>query len=322
MARFQSRLFNWIDCSLPAQLGRKARDWYEQFGNPVKQAAESIKKTTTKALLYPVFILASATNFRAKSHRVPLLLRPVQSLVLWIDRSKIFAIEKSDRPNQKSAHKSVNIKSKSPKKSRSSNQNITKLEQLFLGNRLGSSLGDRNQSLSFNNSGEDLNRMQKLIKDAIAYFFGKKSRKTKLKSTAKKSLKPPKNTQPWLTMADVFDDDATVWPPLIINTNSELTNLNNRSLENLPLNNSLDPLNSSHNITTSPSPELTSSQPHETSRPLHAWIETQATFLGYVYDPFMQLIDWLDRLIANVERWAIGFWQKLIAVLCRFCKLF
>lgn len=330
MARFQSRLFNWIDLSLPAQLGRKARDWYEQFGNPVRQATESIKKTTTKAILYPVFILASATNLRAKSHRVPLLLRPVQSLVLWIDNTKIYTVQRSnfvDNTNNEYSKK-LNQKSlnstKSLKRYRNSNQNITKFERLFL--------KDKNQSLSLNNSGADLNRIRRLIKDAIAYFFGS-NRKNKLKSPAKKAIKLSKTNQPWLTMTDVFDDDASIWPPLAIERSglNESIEDGSEAIANYKLSdkstnelarsdrsqiNSLDITNSSHKITTQ-SQELTSSIPPD-SRPLHAWLETQSTFLGYVYDPFRQLIDWLDRLIANMERWIIRFWQKLITLICGF----
>lgn len=305
MSRYQSRLFNWIDNSLPAKLGRRARDWYEQVGNPVKQAAETVKKNTTKAIFYPVYILASATNLRSKSKakEVPLLLRPIQSLVLWIDDSKIFAPQKSVKP-----------KSKSNKKSRNSAQGISEWET--------SLLDDQNQALNLHNSEEDFKRIQKLIKDAIAYFFGKKPRADKLKSV--------KNKQPWLTMKDVFDDDATVWPPQII-TNNNLDQSSSRAIASYELTNQSVSISSkiANNISpasnkiisTSPQELVNSSAPStESSRPMYAWIETQATFLGYIYNPFVQLIEWLDQLIATVERWIINLWQKIWGLLSNFKK--
>jgi predicted transcriptional regulator len=340
MPRFQSRLFNWIDHSVPAQWGRRARSWYEQMGNPVKQATETIKKNTTKAILYPVYILASATNLRSPIRNVPLLLKPVQSLVVWIDSSKIFAIDKSDRTNKKTTNKSVNTKSKSSKKSRNSNQNITKFEQLFLGHK--------NQSLSLNNSEKDFNRIQKLIKDAIAYFFGKKPHKNKLSSTAKNQLKtsvknpnknsskkPIKNPQPWLAMADIFADDATAWPPMpsknmaknmakstvvedvVKNRARNVEENNNLSHLELTSHQSLTHNKTVGKIITSSSQELQNSSipPTQSSRPMYAWLETQATFLGYVSSPFVAVLNWLDRLIANVEKWIIRFWRQLVKLL-------
>ncbi len=302
MARYQSRLFNWIDSSLPAKLGRRARDWYEQVGNPVKRATETVKKNTTKAILYPVYILASATNLRSKSKakEVPLLLRPVQSLVLWIDDSKIFALNKSPQ-------KSVKPKYKVNKKSRNSAQGISEW---------GTSLLDKqNQTLNLNNSEEDFKRIQKLIKDAIAYFFGKKPRADKLKSV--------KNKQPWLTMKDVFDDDETVWPPQKTEK-SGLGAIASYDLSNKLTNQSVNISLSSGEITSSLPQELVdSSVPSiESSRPMYAWIETQATFLGYIYNPFVQLIEWLDQLIATVERWIVKLWQKIWGLLSNFLNLF
>jgi hypothetical protein len=312
MARYQSRLFNWIDSSLPAKLGRRARDWYEQVGNPVKRAAETVKKNTTKAIFYPVYILASATNFRSKAKEVPLLLRPVQSLVLWIDNSKIFTPNKSSQKSFKPKYP----KYKGNKKSRNSDQGISAWET--------SILDSQNQALNLHNSEEDFRRIQKLIKDAIAYFFGKKPRADKLKSV--------KNKQPWLTMADIFDDDATVWPPqktesTYISQSGHQSGL--RAIASYDLTNKLT--NQSVNISLS-SGEITSSLPQvlvdssapstESSRPMYAWIETQATFLGYIYNPFVQLIEWLDQLIATVERWIVKLWQKIWGLLGRFLNLF
>jgi hypothetical protein len=327
MARYQSRLFNWIDNSLPAKLGRRARDCYEQVGNPVKQAAETVRKNTTKAILYPVYILASATNLRSKSKskEVPLLLRPVQSLVLWIDNSKIFSLQKPPYKSPQKLVKPKYPKSKGTKKSRnSSDQGISPWET--------SLLDDQNQALNLHNSEEDFKRIQKLIRDAIAYFFGKKPLAEKLKSV--------KNRQPWLTMADIFDDDATVWPPHKPESSdmdqsgqqSELKAIASYDLTNKLIDQSVsisrkiaNNISPSSNKIISSLPQELDNSPHpptESSRPMYAWIETQATFLGYIYNPFIQLIEWLDQLIATVERWIINLWQQLLTLLCSFFKLF
>jgi hypothetical protein len=44
---------------------------------------------------------------------------------------------------------------------------------------------------------------------------------------------------------------------------------------------------------------------------LQAWIETKATFLGYVYSPIMEFIHCLDRLMAKFEQWLVQLWQKI-----------
>lgn len=304
MARFQSRLFNWIDGSLPAKLGRKARDWYEQVGNPVKKAAETIKKTTTKAVFYPVYFLASSANLGSTSNpkQVPLLLKPVQSLVLWIDRQQIYGIKKAPTHSKKDRNPNY-------KKSRNFDSNITESEQLLL--------GAENASLNPNDFDRSFNRIQQLIKDAIAYFSRKKFPIDKLKSSRKEALK--KNQQPWLTMADVFDDDGTVWPPQIILSN-DLNQV--QGISNLPNQSSDIALNISRTSGKMTSAQELGENPSTaSSRPLYAWIETQSTFLGYVYNPFMQLVDWLDQLIANIEKWLIKLWQAMINLVRRFLKL-
>jgi hypothetical protein len=44
---------------------------------------------------------------------------------------------------------------------------------------------------------------------------------------------------------------------------------------------------------------------------LQAWIETKATFLGYVYSPIMEFIHCLDHLSAKFEQWLVQLWQKI-----------
>ena len=71
MPRFQSRLFNWIDQSLPAQLGRSARKFIDQkFANlsdivsgiEIKELPRLLGYQVAKAALYPVYLLVSTTR--------------------------------------------------------------------------------------------------------------------------------------------------------------------------------------------------------------------------------------------------------------------
>jgi hypothetical protein len=119
---------------------------------------------------------------------------------------------------------------------------------------------------------------------------------------------------------DVFDDDATVWPPQNIENNS-LAQSGIRAIANYKsTNQSLDI--PSNGITPNSAQELVNATPQatESSRPMYAWIETQATFLGYISNPFGQFIEWLDQLIANVERWIINLWQKIWGLFSNFKK--
>ncbi len=272
MARFQSRLFNWIDQSLPAQLGRKARQWYEN-----SQMSQSIGKQTAKVILYPVYVFAKASeriNPQLKSSpKVQFLLRPIQALVIWIGNSSLFArASKTVKPKHQRSRK-TSFKALSATKS-----------------------GELNHGLY----DQQLANFHKLIKNAIAYFFGKKPTINRLKSS--KSSQIQKSNSPWL---DLFDDDMSPWPiirgnqnPSLVNPKSNLVNTNSNS--NLTSVN----LSSEHDI-----------KSQESSEPIRAWLDTQATFLGYAYSPVMQLIHWLDRLIASIERWSIQIflwlWQLI-----------
>ncbi|AFY72343.1 hypothetical protein Syn7502_00175 [Synechococcus sp. PCC 7502] len=314
MARFQSKLFNWLDNSLPVKLGRRVRNWYEEVGNPVRQATETIKKTTTKAILYPIYILAASTNIQSKSKQIPLLLKPVQSLVLWIDRNHIFSVQKSSYKTHQSTYKPTH-------KSSVENSQISRYLQskkLFLFNQTF------NLTTVEDNPEATLNRIQKLIRDAIAYFFGNKHNRHRFKSTQQSSKQfsnksSDQNNQPWLAMADVFDDDATVWPPKSQAIANQLAiDKGNRSSVNLSNSSSKT---ESHEITSAQRKDLAeSTPPRDSSRPLHAWIDTQFTFLGYVYSPFIQILHWLDYLIAIIEKWIFRLWQYFAGFMCRLFR--
>ncbi len=44
--------------------------------------------------------------------------------------------------------------------------------------------------------------------------------------------------------------------------------------------------------------------------PLHAWIDTQATSLGYAYSPLTNFLLCLDRWVAALEKWILSLWRK------------
>ena len=61
MPKFQSRLFNWIDRSLPAKLGRRARRFFDQKFEELnfKELPRLLAYQVAKAALYPVYLIAS-----------------------------------------------------------------------------------------------------------------------------------------------------------------------------------------------------------------------------------------------------------------------
>ncbi len=197
---------------------------------------------------------------------------------------------------------------------------------------------------------QQLERIRQLIKAAIAYFFGKKPNVPTLETEEVRS-------QPWLTMADLFDDDIGPWPaiaqhnaaprevspwesPQLDGTNTaqakSLKAVPNRASTRSPDRaltkkeyagiistvasepHTSDITHDSEHTTSAMIPDLScwlddslDMEIEERSRPLQAWIETQATFLGYVYSPIMELIHCLDRLVAKFEQWIVQLWQKI-----------
>jgi len=401
MARFQSRLFNWIDRSLPTQLGRKARlfyeQWYENLGRPTKEIPQTIGKQTAKVILYPAYLLAKVSaklNPRLQAAPpVPLFLRPIQALVLWADHSTLFVrdVREFTKDPESTAASPQSRKSKKLPRTNSKvlgsgstgklnagfyDRQLERLQQLiqaaiayFFGKKTtndqvesttdqGDKSGlaavlaqdlqptsakspykSKNKSkklprtsskvLGSGGTGElntgfydqQLEQLQQLIQAAIAYFFGKKPPKHKFKSSQtpqiKQNINQKKQIQqsdsPWLTMADVFDDDMTPWPALPKPENSGLLNPQS-SLAHTNQAGDLDSNQLNHEITSTTAQGLTEWE--ENPPPGRAWIDTPATFLGYVYSPVMQLIHWLDRLIAGMEKWVI----QIFLGLCQFVK--
>lgn len=67
MPRFQSRLFNWIDTSLPVQIGRSVRRSLDQkirrlAGLPLQELPRLVAYQVAKAALYPLYLLTTTTK--------------------------------------------------------------------------------------------------------------------------------------------------------------------------------------------------------------------------------------------------------------------
>lgn len=190
-------------------------------------------------------------------------------------------------------------------------------------------------------------RIRQLIRAAIAYFFGKRAPVDRLKpdnsdnsgsldnpgSLGNQQELPANAEQPWLTMADLFGDDSGPWPQPSHQDVSYLANQLQDFTDDDDFSGGAiakasptkikkvkkSAMGALSNRETAGSmiaePEQASEgsleSPPEPNIPLKAWIETQAIFMGYVYSPVMEVIHWLDRLIARIETWFIQLWQKL-----------
>ncbi len=166
---------------------------------------------------------------------------------------------------------------------------------------------------------DQLERLQRLIAEAIAYFFGRQLSKPSLDETS--DIAP--SEEAWLTMEDVFGDDNGPWPLPLEYESHAFT----KSQEMIAINSSGD-LQSFETTTTQISQDLLegsllfeeellayqgSSPETENERPLRAWIEAKATLLGYVYNPVMTVIFWLDTIILKIENFFISLWKRLIS---------
>ncbi len=161
-----------------------------------------------------------------------------------------------------------------------------------------------------------LERLQKLIEDAIAYFFGKERSQPTLDETSE--ITP--SAEAWLTMEDLFGDDNGPWPlPLeyesiafskspdrtAIHSSSELQNFETTTTQI-----SQDQLEGS--LVFEEELQMYQSQSANRDRPLRAWIETKANLWGYSNNPVMRLLIWLDAIIAKIEDLMIKLWKGLI----------
>jgi hypothetical protein len=356
MPRFQSWLFNSVDHSLPVQLGRRARQAWQQLidrfaHNPSLQELSEVwaqvSRQVAKVVLYPVYLLAIATKrhyprLRPDQTKPPLLLRPFQQLVVWAESTNLYAVKSEVNPE-------LNLELERPKLEQTKTSLIspriraTNSSQIWQPQTKPSQPGAfKSVSIAYE---QQLERIRRLIKAAIDYFFGKKTTKPQIDTVEVPS-------QPWLNMADLFDDDADPWPRIephhaersheqlpayMRQAQSALMGDQDRPLaKRTPANTTsvvaakrqsssmTSRKSSSSEITTnSDAPgeivpdlsgwleEVPDLEAEETYSTLQAWIETQATFLGYVYSPIMGFIHWLDRLIARFERWLMQLWQKV-----------
>ncbi|MCY7333161.1 MAG: hypothetical protein LH649_11000 [Pseudanabaena sp. CAN_BIN31] len=360
MPRFQSRLFNWIDRSLPVQLGRSARRSLDQkiqqlTGLSLQELPRLLAYQAAKAVLYPVYLIASTVkrNFPALDRskveakeklrsqpdsvgllaesenkndfpklELPLLLRPLAKFLNWIDRTKIrldrnIAAIIKRQPDNLATSDSSQLDSKLI-----ANRIFAEIwqQQVEQGQGSQSSLKGSNRLTENVSLDKDtkLEQLRSLIEAAIAYFFGKQRSQPTLDETSDITVseKFP------LTMADIFSNDNGPWPLSaehesiafskspdrnIIHSSGELQNFETTTTQI-----SQDRLDGSLVFIE----ELLGIQQKiseiKSDRPLRAWIEVNATILGYVYNPVMTVVLWIDTIVLKIEDLMIGFWQGLI----------
>jgi len=162
-----------------------------------------------------------------------------------------------------------------------------------------------------------LDRLQRLIEQAIAYFFGKQ-RSSTLEETS--DITP--SDKAWLTMEDVFGDDNGPWPmPLeyesiafskspdrvAIHSSGELENFETTTTQI-----SQDQLEGSLVFEEELLSYQRQSSDAESDRPLRAWIENKANIGGRSSNPLIRLMLWLDEIVLKIENFIIKLWKGLI----------
>jgi hypothetical protein len=287
--------------------------------------------------LYPVYLIAIAakhtypqlnpsqtTNLNSELNsdrpQTPLLLRPFQKLIVWVEATDLYA---TDLVRDLQTSQLVDTENTSG--SIASQANVLP--------EVGRQQVEQETIEQYE---QPLDRIRQLIKAAIAYFFGKKPTTPQVDT-----VEVP--AQPWLTMSDLFDDDSGPWPriephesaraheQLPINSDpsqflpgysdSSLVKSNRATASSIASKRKSKRMEIARNTGKKPGeiiPDLSGwledipdFEPEEPYQPLRAWIETQATFLGYVYSPIMEFLHRLDRLIARFEQWLIQLWQKI-----------
>lgn len=379
MPRFQSWLFNSVDRSLPVQLGRRARRACQQMldrftrDRPLLQPSEvwaQVSRQVAKVVLYPVYLIAIATKrsyrqLRPDRSNPPLLLRPFQQLVVWAESTDLYAVkpevnlEKTSEQNlqlqQLEAEQNPELGQPGAEQPKTAQIKTSQISpRTNISPQIWQPQTKPVQPQAFKAVSiayeQQLERIRRLIKAAIDYFFGEKPTKPQIDTVEVPS-------QPWLSMADLFDDDAEPWPqieqrhaersheqlPAYIRQSQALVGQGDRSLTKrnpaaTTSDISVKPQSSSMTSRAATSSEIAPSseppgemvpdlsgwleevpdlEPEEPYRTLQAWIETQATFLGYVYSPIMEFIHRLDRLIARFEQWLVSLWRRLCQMLRR-----
>ena len=167
-------------------------------------------------------------------------------------------------------------------------------------------------------------RLQKLIEDAIAYFFGRQLSQPTLDETS--DIQPSESA--WLTMEDVFGDDNGPWPlpleyeshafhkspdKIAIHSSGELQNFETTTSQI-----SQDRIDGSLIFEEELLMYQQSASETGDEGPLRAWIEANATIMGYAYNPVMTIVLWVDTIIVKIENLMITFWKGLINFPKRF----
>ncbi len=322
MPRFQSHLFNWLDRLPPVQLGRQARRALERWRQqPVResvreagQALAHLGRLTLRWAAFPLYRvaiaakqayppLASAASPEKTAEPPPLppYALPFVPLVRWADsRTDLAGLE---REVERAIAEVVAFPKTLQARYRAWREELAALES----------------------EPDAPHRLRALLQAAIAYFWGERLRQQMLSGDpGVETIKP--HHPPWLTMAELFGDDSGPWPPhklppaeagdrhhtvMSIDAYRELylANEPEMGIQLIQAERSTPPAEASPAVTA-------------TSRPLHAdnaprlappaWIEAQATFLGYVYSPAMTVVHWLDRWVARCERWCFALWRHLL----------
>ena len=181
-------------------------------------------------------------------------------------------------------------------------------------NKLQTSTKNSN-SLKFD---DQIERLQKLIEEAIAYFFGKQRSQPTLDETSDMTIRELS----WLTMEDDFVDDNGPWPlPLeyeshAFNKSSDMAAINSsgelQNFETTTSQISQDQLQQSLIYEEELLMYQQSTTKSESDRPLRAWIEANASIMGYAYNPVMTVILWVDAIVVKIEDLLIIFWKALI----------
>jgi len=171
---------------------------------------------------------------------------------------------------------------------------------------------------------DQVERLQKLIEDAIAYFFGRQLSQPTLDETS--DIQPSESA--WLTMEDVFGDDNGPWPlpleyeshafhkspdKIAIHSSGELQNFETTTSQI-----SQDRIDGSLIFEEELLMYQQSASETGDERPLRAWIEANATIMGYAYNPVMTIVLWVDTIIVKIEDLMITFWEGLINFPKRF----
>ena len=164
-----------------------------------------------------------------------------------------------------------------------------------------------------------LERLQRLIEDAIAYFFGKQRSQSTLDQTS--DITP--SAEAWLTMEDLFGDDNGPWPlsleyeSIAFNKSPDRTAIHSSSelqhFETTTTQISQDQIEGSLIFEEELLMYQSQRADSESDRPLRAWIEAKATLWGYSNNPVTRLIFWIDAIVVRIENLIIKLWKGLIS---------